>query len=205
MRQFNPNTLPCSWRGKMLDNVVAFNCPRCPVHQCDHPDINRPTTPNKWREDQAEIASCIRCPLRDGPPIPIREKVALRPRTPPEERGGPGTEMVKLLKENGADAAWCEGCKGRALAMDAWGVKGCQERRAEIVDWLKTAAAEKSWLEKAGVAWSLSQHPWFDPLDPFGCLVDEAIRRALDRQQEHQQDSAAATDERATADESDQR
>jgi hypothetical protein len=65
--------------------------------------------------------------------------------------------------------------------MNRWGVDGCREHRAEIIAHLKAAYQETSWADFAtasakaiasGLAFSIN------PLDPFGSLVDEAIRRA---------------------------
>lgn len=75
------------------------------------------------------------------------------------------------------------GCRCREMArkMNGWGVDGCREHRAEIVEHLKAAYKETSWADFAaasakaiasGLAFKLN------PLDPFGSLVDEAIRLA---------------------------
>jgi hypothetical protein len=62
--------------------------------------------------------------------------------------------------------------------MDTWGADGCREHRGEIVDWMQTAAESKGWAAKMAAGWKMLGESWFNPLDPFGSLVDEAIRRA---------------------------
>lgn len=72
-------------------------------------------------------------------------------------------------------------CDEMLSKMNAWGVAGCREHRAEIVEHLKAAYKETSWADFAtasskaiasGLAFKIN------PLDPFGSLVDEAIRLA---------------------------
>jgi hypothetical protein len=173
----NPNTLACSWRGDVLE-MEAWDCPRCKVTACNHPEIAKPTTANKWRRDQSKLASCIRCPLRDGPNKIVETVSTGNAGVPTCKASGPGTELRTLLQEAGISAAWCEGCKGHAKAMDQWGVEGCERHRAEIVGWLRESANKVGWLVKLQFGWSLSQHPWFDPLDPFNSIFNEAILRA---------------------------
>lgn len=62
--------------------------------------------------------------------------------------------------------------------MNRWGVDGCREHRQEIIDRIKQAAY-KTWVtDQMRIGWSISREPWFNPLDPVGCIADEAIRRA---------------------------
>jgi len=65
--------------------------------------------------------------------------------------------------------------------MNAWGVAGCREHRAEIIDHMRANAKSYGWSTVAtaaakavltGIAFRLSI------LDPYGSLVDEAIRLA---------------------------
>lgn len=97
-------------------------------------------------------------------------------------RRGPGGELARLLAEIGAEptSGKCS-CAARAREMDGWGIDGCRERREEIKDWLREAYKGTSWRElfaaisaaaKSGLALRIN------PLDPFGSLLDEAIRRA---------------------------
>lgn len=97
-------------------------------------------------------------------------------------RGKPGNELTALLQSLGIDSKWCKtGCSGFSAKMNAWGVQGCKERRAEIVKRLEeqqqtagvavTAKAAAMALV-TGVAFEI------DLTDPLGWLADEAIRRA---------------------------
>ena len=95
---------------------------------------------------------------------------------------GPGTELMKLLRDLGINPPkGCE-CKRRAAEMDAWGVEGCRQRRAEIVGWMREAWGQAGWGElllaaaraaAGGLALRL------DPFDVAGSLIDEANRRAV--------------------------
>jgi hypothetical protein len=62
--------------------------------------------------------------------------------------------------------------------MDLWGVEGCKKRREKIIGWLKENVKEVNWTERIRVAAALMKTEWFRPLDPFGSILDEAIRRA---------------------------
>lgn len=90
---------------------------------------------------------------------------------------GPGTELKRLLHDLGFSMRESCGCNDRALRMNAWGIAGCRERRAEIEGWLREAAADVSIREKltAGIYGILQG---INPLDPFPQLVDLAIERA---------------------------
>jgi hypothetical protein len=94
---------------------------------------------------------------------------------------GPGSQLWKLLESLGVKHKVDCGCLGRAEQMNAWGVAGCRASRADIVAWMLAGKDDYGWstIVKAGgmavltgVAWRLSI------LDPYGSLVDEAIRRA---------------------------
>jgi hypothetical protein len=74
-------------------------------------------------------------------------------------------------------------CKLVRRRMDEWGVSGCQDpaNQAWIVAQMEANAARYSWLEKVQVAMSAAASPLafvIDPLDIYGSLVREAIRRA---------------------------
>jgi hypothetical protein len=96
---------------------------------------------------------------------------------------GPGDHLHRILLMLGFSPSSGCGCKDRLTKMNTtWGVDGCRERRAEIAQWLRDGAYKNltvASLRKAaaravtsGLAFKLS------PLDPFGSLVDEAIKRA---------------------------
>lgn len=86
--------------------------------------------------------------------------------------GGPGTELKKMLAEVGI-TGWqgCQ-CEARAKQMDLWGVDGCKEHYAEIIAWLHEASSHVSWGDAFKM---LKIVNW---LNPYGSLVDEAIKRA---------------------------
>lgn len=76
-----------------------------------------------------------------------------------------------------------QGCNCPALLaeMNALGVDGCRQNRTRLVKSLAENAAKYTWGEtftaavnslKTGLAWQI------DLLDPYGSLLDEAIRRA---------------------------
>lgn len=115
---------------------------------------------------------------------------------------GPGTELKARLTDLGIPAGWCEGCNGRAVTMDRNGIEWCRQNRDLIVSWLieaegnfaRAAAAEaradgkeptaaQVQRAKSAQRWktgwaAAAKMIWINPLDPFGSLVDEAIRRA---------------------------
>jgi hypothetical protein len=102
---------------------------------------------------------------------------------------GPGTELKKLLQSLGIPNAWCEGCKGRAKQMDAWGVEGCRQHLDTIAGWLKEAADKQSAAVKLQAAWqAVLTGTWVNPLDPYRSLAERAIAAA-----EQQQANSQAT------------
>lgn len=141
-----------------------------------------------------------RIPSRSG----SQEKSSSRPKACKKPLGV-GTELKARLADLDIPAAWCEGCKGRAAKMDREGIAWCKENRDLIVSWLieaegtfaRTAAAEArrdgkeptaAQIQKAKSAqrwrtgWAAATKMiWINPLDPFGSLVDEAIRRAEEK------------------------
>lgn len=94
--------------------------------------------------------------------------------------GRPGTELHELLQGLGVEMpAECP-CRDRIQQMDAWGVDGCREHRATIIQWLTEAQQEAGWLSTLSVAWRACNQPWMRFADPLGSLVDEAVRRATE-------------------------
>ena len=91
------------------------------------------------------------------------------------------TAVSRLIKELELRPAGDCGCIEFAGEMDRWGVDGCRQRRAEIIDRLKSKLPEVTWRQRWGAGWQLlTKHaPWFRVRDPFGSIVDEAIRRAV--------------------------
>jgi hypothetical protein len=94
---------------------------------------------------------------------------------------GPGAELKKLLASLGIDSMPGCACNAKAAEMDAWGVRGCLERRDEIAAWMRENGKKRRWGCKfraalralaSGLAFRL------DLSDPYGSLVDMAIQRA---------------------------
>lgn len=94
---------------------------------------------------------------------------------------GPGTELKYLIGTMGiAERIGCD-CNRKAQQMDLWGIEVCKEKRDTIVGWMHNGAKAWGWADKikaaakavkSGLAFKL------DPTDPYGSLIDEAIRRA---------------------------
>lgn len=92
---------------------------------------------------------------------------------------GPGTELRKLIKEIGVKFE-CSACAQMAIQANRWGIDGCRlpENRAAIIAKLKAGVKEASWSDWLAAAGGMARADWFSILDPFGSIVDEAIRRA---------------------------
>jgi hypothetical protein len=103
--------------------------------------------------------------------------------TKPKPTGGPGTELKKILDELGFKQKPSCPCAEVQAKMDQWGADGCQEpaNLAWIIAQMEANAAKYSWLEKVQVAMSAAASPLafvINPMDIYGSLVREAIRRA---------------------------
>jgi hypothetical protein len=136
------------------------------------------TCPNCKRAFQVEVfpfcCSCgCRCATRDDPG-------RMYDAAPPPSVGAELTGLLALL---GCKYKPSCGCAGKSAVMDMWGVAGCRENRAQIIDWLKEAYDHTGLGERlvAGF-WACVSRP-LDLLlrlrgpDMFGNLLDEAIRR----------------------------
>jgi hypothetical protein len=104
-------------------------------------------------------------------------------RAPPPPPGGPGTELKALLASLGLRAGGCS-CDRHAEMMDRNGAAWCRANRETVAGWLRGEANKRGWLARLGaaaraVATGLAFT--LDPLDPFGSLVDEAVRRAEEK------------------------
>ena len=65
----------------------------------------------------------------------------------PIPKGGPGTELHRLLKKLGLSPVEGCKCKGRARKMDEWGPDICEDRINEIVGWMEEEAKKrKKWF-----------------------------------------------------------
>lgn len=101
---------------------------------------------------------------------------------------GVGSQLWRLLGELGVHHDPSCDCLSWAERLNAWGPIGCRLARAEIVERLRTARKEYGWWRSIQAAVRAATNaatdlvtgrpPWLNPLDPYGSLVDEAIRRA---------------------------
>lgn len=110
---------------------------------------------------------------------------------------GPGTELVQLIESLGIHAPPNCSCKKTARMMDEIGPDGCRRDREKIIQALEANYAKMGLGEKLanyarggikslfnGLAWKIN------PTDQFGSLVDEAIRRAEDKEAKDVQKAA---------------
>jgi hypothetical protein len=101
---------------------------------------------------------------------------------------GVGSQIWRLLSEIGVHHQPDCPCLGWAEKLNAWGVAGCRLARAEIVQHLRDERQRYGWARSIVAAAHAAVHaaadiaagrrPWLNPLDPYGSLVDEAIRLA---------------------------
>lgn len=89
----------------------------------------------------------------------------------------PGNALQRVIAEFSSGCPNSH-CPERASQMNQWGVDGCLLNRDTIIGWLREAAAEKRWLDRAGAIAVLMTKPWFSKRDPYGSIFDEAMRRA---------------------------
>jgi len=105
-----------------------------------------------------------------------------KPSPIPPPLGGPGAELTVLFKQLGIKPNKSCGCAARAAEMDRWGTAGCEENRGKILGWMQEAYSTLTRAETLATAAKLANQTWplgwFNPLDPFGSILDEAIRRA---------------------------
>lgn len=80
-----------------------------------------------------------------------------------------GDRLHDVLEECGIPAKRDCGCTAWIRQMNAWGVAGCEQHRAEIRNRLSEAASEATLIQKAKVG----LHGYFT----LDSLIDEAIRR----------------------------
>lgn len=119
---------------------------------------------------------CVACRYADRENIDLD---ALRAQYSTASQAGPGSELKGLLSRLGLKTDKSCECDQYADQMDRWGVEGCRQRRAEIVEHLRQQRDKAGWgavLTAAGRA--AAQGLRVDILDPLGWLVDEACRRA---------------------------
>lgn len=94
---------------------------------------------------------------------------------------GVGSQIWKLLEKLGIKHNAGCGCLDWAERMNLWGPELCDKNRAQIIEHMKNSAKNYDWGDisvavikavKTGIAFRLSI------LDPYGSLLDEAIRLA---------------------------
>lgn len=121
---------------------------------------------------------CSRCGITTNPTANNADRIFCVCKVWGPDEPRVGDELTALLADLGIhDSAGCD-CKKKATALNALGIDGCKERRAEIVAWLQEASGARGWWEKIAAGWRLLGEQWFSVADPYGSIVDEAIRRA---------------------------
>jgi SAM-dependent methyltransferase len=94
---------------------------------------------------------------------------------------GVGSHLWRLLSSLGIEHRDDCDCLAWAERMNAWGPVGCRQQRAAIVQHMRDSASHYGWGSLAaaaaksittGLVWRLN------PLEPYGSLLDEAIRRS---------------------------
>lgn len=106
------------------------------------------------------------------------------PQPPPPPPKGPGTELMKLIKELGITTFAGCGCASKVAQMNAWGPDGCEKQVGVIVIWLKEAVVKAEAVETARLT-KLGQpippKPMIDPAlfeDMLKSLITKAIENA---------------------------
>lgn len=102
---------------------------------------------------------------------------------------GPGTELTAMIEQLGVTAPPNCSCKKTAREMDHAGVEGCRRDRATIIEALEKNYAKMGVFDRLkNVASAVANAPTcgfatkLNPLDLWGSLVDEAIRRAAEKE-----------------------
>jgi len=156
----------------------------------------------EWIENHPEWFVMKHWPNQYGLTLLAREPIS-RPEQEilPWPKGyGPGTELKAILGSVGINPSPTCSCNAFMRQMDEWGIDGCQEHHAEIVERLREKAEEWGWTsfiakkaeddgethqftiaEKIKIGWkSLTTGLVFKVnwLDPYPDLVNEAISRA---------------------------
>jgi hypothetical protein len=89
---------------------------------------------------------------------------------------GPGAELKKLFESFGLTMP-CGGCMALMFQMNTWGVEGCREHKAEIVERVRSNAKGLGWIDwfHSGTRAALAGYRSIEQ------IVDEAIRRAREK------------------------
>lgn len=101
---------------------------------------------------------------------------------------GVGSHIWKLLGSIGVEHDSSCNCLEWAEKLNSWGVAGCKLAKVEIVEHLVNARKKYGWVRSIQAAAKAAiiaagnavtgKKMWLNPLDAFGSLVSEAIRRA---------------------------
>ena len=103
------------------------------------------------------------------------------PPPPPKRLRGVGDHVKCITQELGLRMKQGCDCEALAAEMNRLGPDGCRRERKKLVDGLRHNARQYSWGEHlkaaaksvtTGLIWSI------DITDPYGSMLDEAIRRA---------------------------
>lgn len=93
-----------------------------------------------------------------GRPVSVRAvRVGAASPATATPRGGPGTELKKLLRMVGVKASPTCPCNAHAAQMDRWGPDECENRLDEIVGWLGAEAQKRRLPFSAVVAGQLAR------------------------------------------------
>ena len=112
---------------------------------------------------------------------PDKPTVTRKPPPQPRRTKGVGDHLKDVTAELGLTMKQGCNCASLAAEMNRRGPDGCRAKREKLVAELENNAKKYSWGDvaraavnavKTGLAWKIN------PLDPYGSLLDEAIRRA---------------------------
>lgn len=137
----------------------------------------------KWRQNREAVENGTATPK--PPPA-----VAVRPRRPevPIVTEGPGKELKLILESLGLRPRGGCNCAKLENQMNAWGVADCVANREWILTRLREQQTKIPWYDKikaatlavtTGLAFKLN------PTDPAPGLLDEALRRAGEKEVVH--------------------
>lgn len=112
---------------------------------------------------------------------PGKTTVTRKPAQQPRRTKGVGDHLKDVTAELGITMKQGCSCASLAAEMNRRGPDGCRAKREKLVAEMVKNAQRYSWGDvawaavnavKTGLAWHIN------PLDPYGSLLDEAIRRA---------------------------
>lgn len=119
--------------------------------------------------------------IRQASDQPGKPTVTRKPAQQPRHTKGVGDHLKDVTAELGITMKQGCSCASLAAEMNRRGPDGCRAKRDKLVAEMVKNAQRYSWGDvawaavnavKTGLAWHIN------PLDPYGSLLDEAIRRA---------------------------